>query len=101
MSGQMCGGLGEKKQATAETQKLIDSVRSAAETKAGQTFEKYEAISFKSQVVAGTNYFVKVDVGCDKYVHLRVYQPLPHTGQPAELSGIQLNKTADDEIEYF
>jgi hypothetical protein len=26
MSGQMCGGLGEKKQATAETQKLIDSV---------------------------------------------------------------------------
>jgi hypothetical protein len=26
ITGQMCGGLGEKKQATAETQKLIDSV---------------------------------------------------------------------------
>ena len=43
----------------------------------------------------------QVDVGGGKYVHLRVYQPLPHTGLPPELSGIQLNKTADDEITYF
>ena len=35
-------------------------VRSKAEEEAGQKFDKYEAISFKSQVVAGTNYFVKV-----------------------------------------
>jgi cystatin-A/B len=44
---------------------------------------------------------IQVDVGGGKFVHLRVYQPLPHTGKPAELSDMQLNKTADDEITYF
>ncbi len=47
-----------------------------------------------------TVYF-QVDVGGGKYVHLRVYQPLPHTGKPAELAGIEEDKTADDEIKYF
>ena len=76
-------------------------VRQAAEDQAGKKFEEFEAKSFKSQVVAGVNYFVKVDVGGGKFVHLRIYQPLPHTGEPPKLDGIQLNKTADDEITYF
>lgn len=35
-------------------------VRSDAEKMAGYKFEKFEAKQFKSQVVAGTNYFIKV-----------------------------------------
>ena len=104
MAGKMVGGLGELQKATAETQMLINSVRQAAEDQAGQKFEEFKAISFKSQVVAGINFFVKVEVdvgGGGKFVHLRVYQPLPHTGEPPKLDGIQLNKTADDEITYF
>ena len=35
-------------------------VKSQAEEKAGTTFNKFEAISYRSQVVAGTNYIIKV-----------------------------------------
>ena len=35
-------------------------VKSQAEAKAGTTFNKFEAISYRSQVVAGTNYIIKV-----------------------------------------
>ena len=33
------------------------------------------------QVVAGTNYFVKVKISAASCVHLRIYKPLPHTGE--------------------
>lgn len=35
-------------------------VKSKAEEKAGTTFNKFEAISYRSQVVEGTNYIIKV-----------------------------------------
>ncbi|XP_046854795.1 cystatin-B-like [Xenia sp. Carnegie-2017] len=100
----MVGGISsDLHPADAFIQELIEKVRSAAENKAGVKFDKYEAVSYKTQLVAGTNYFVKVDVGDGKYVHLRVFQPLPQgnvTPQP-ELAAIQLFKTKDDPIEYF
>ena len=44
------------------------------------------------QVVAGTNIFVKVKTiveGVEGFVLLRLFRPLPHTGQPVELTGVQ------------
>jgi cystatin-A/B len=35
-------------------------IRADLEGKMGKTFQKFKARSYKSQVVAGTNYFVKV-----------------------------------------
>jgi len=46
--------------------KLINSrfvsqqVKSAAEAKAGAKFSQFQAKSYKTQVVAGTNFFIKV-----------------------------------------
>ena len=37
-------------------------------------------LSYKTQVVAGTNYFMKVSVK-DKVFHARVFRPLPHTNE--------------------
>ena len=44
------------------------------------------------QVVAGTNIFVKVKTivgGVESFVLLKLFRPLPHTGQPVELTGVQ------------
>lgn len=76
-------------------------MKSDIQTKAGKEYETLKAISFKSQVVAGTNYFIKVHVGNDEHIHVRVFKALPHTGAGPEVSSVQVGKTADDAVEYF
>eukprot|EP00930_Biecheleria_cincta_P011391 TRINITY_DN114177_c0_g1_i1.p1 TRINITY_DN114177_c0_g1~~TRINITY_DN114177_c0_g1_i1.p1 ORF type:complete len:148 (+),score=25.83 TRINITY_DN114177_c0_g1_i1:38-481(+) len=64
-------------------------------------FTHYEAISFKSQLVAGTNYFIKVRGTATDYFHMRVFKPLPHENKKPELVGIIIGETAHSEIQYF
>ncbi|GCC18009.1 hypothetical protein chiPu_0021614 [Chiloscyllium punctatum] len=62
----------------------------------------YHAISYRSQLVAGTNYFIKVVVGdANDYIHMRVFQPLPSSNEKLSLLDIQTDKRLLDEIEYF
>ncbi|XP_060755895.1 cystatin-B-like [Neoarius graeffei] len=96
-----CGGLSEVEEATAEVQKICDEMKHYAEQKTGRTFDVFTAKSYKTQVVAGTNYFIKVHVGGDEYVHLRVYKMLPYAGEKLELTEIQALKAYQDSIEYF
>jgi len=96
----MCGGLGEVKAADNDVQALIEKVREEAEKKAGKSFAQYKAVSYSSQVVAGTNYFIKVNVG-GEHVHLRVFVALPHEGKEPELASLQLGKTEEDPIVHF
>ncbi|KAM3860696.1 cystatin-B-like [Diretmus argenteus] len=97
----MCGGLGEARDATPEVQKICDQMKSAAEEKAGKTYEVFTAKTFSSQVVAGTNYFIKVHVGGEDHVHLRVFQSLPCHGSEVNLHGVQHSKTLHDPIVHF
>ncbi|XP_046574785.1 cystatin-B-like [Haliotis rubra] len=96
----VCGGASEVKTATESQQKLCDEVKSDLESKASRTFTTYRAISYRSQVVAGTNYFIKVDVG-DEHYHLRIFVPLPHTNSPTSLAAYQAGHTAETELSYF
>ncbi|CAM4722455.1 unnamed protein product [Leuciscus chuanchicus] len=97
----LCGGTSEAKDANEEVQKICDEIKSHAEDKAGRKFDAFTAKSFKTQVVAGQNYFIKVHVGEDDYIHLRVYKTLPHAGEKLELHSIQTSKAHHDPIEYF
>jgi len=97
----MCGGTGDEKPADADVQGHCDAVKADVEKHLGKTFETFEAKSYKSQVVAGTNYFVKVHVGNDECVHIRIYRTLPHAGSERILHGVQDGKNLQHPVEYF
>ena len=48
-----------------------------AEQRAGEQFSKFEPVVMARQVVAGTNYLFKVEVGDDRFAHVRVRAALP------------------------
>ena len=94
----MVGGMQGVKAASADGQKAADAVKAQVEEKLGKSLSTYKVTHEATQVVAGTNWFLKVDTG-DKHVHLRVWEKLGSDGH--ELSGIQDNKSANDALEYF
>lgn len=59
-SGIVTGGLGSAKEANPKISEIVQKIKPALESKSGKTFESLEPLSYKTQVVAGTNYFVKV-----------------------------------------
>uniref|UniRef100_A0A834RF14 Cystatin-B n=1 Tax=Sarcoptes scabiei TaxID=52283 RepID=A0A834RF14_SARSC len=62
--------------------------------------ELLEPIRYRSQIVAGTNYFVKCHLGQNECIHLLVYEPLPCYGGEPRLIGISPNKhSIEDPIE--
>lgn len=56
--------------------------------------------SFKSQIVSGTIYFIKIFVN-ERYFHIKVLEYLPHENKKSELLAYVENQTKDSEITYF
>ena len=102
-SGRM-GGVGDSA-VTPEAQAAVKSVWPAfgemamAQGRNGLLgdYKDEAVVEVKKQVVAGINYFVKVQVGSDEYAHLRIYDRFGDV----KLAGIQLAKSKDDELAYF
>ena len=69
-----------------------------AETALGATFATFDAVKYTTQVVAGTNYKIKVNVGDGKFVHIKVYVPLPCKNAPNELLSQEAGKTLADPL---
>ncbi|XP_045198070.2 cystatin-B-like [Mercenaria mercenaria] len=100
---QMVGGIGESKDATPEVQGYCEEMKQEVLKKSGkESFDIYEAVTYKTQLVAGTNYFVKIKIHPNgECIHARIYQQLPHTGGALEVTSVQTNKQEADAVEYF
>lgn len=103
--GAISGGLG-RPAPSAREQELLLSVKDALLKKlksAGKPVSataNIEAVTFRVQVVAGFNYFMKVRLPTG-YVHVRIFVPLPYSNKPPVLSAVQHNKKLEDPIDYF
>ncbi|XP_060226315.1 cystatin-A-like [Meriones unguiculatus] len=93
------GGLSEAKPATPEIQEIVDKIKPQLEEQTNEKYETFKAVEYKSQVVAGINHFIKVDVGGGRYIHVRAFSGINDPG--FELSGYQADKTRDDDLTYF
>ncbi|XP_027129773.1 stefin-C isoform X1 [Larimichthys crocea] len=69
-----CGGWSETKDATKEIQSICDEVKCQVKEKTNKKYGIYKAVKYRSQLVAGMNYLIKVHVGCDDYLHIRVLE---------------------------
>ncbi|NXL30686.1 CYTB protein, partial [Glaucidium brasilianum] len=76
-------------------------VKPQFESRVNGTYGIFQAIVYRTQVVAGINYFIKVQVSDTDYVHLRVFQSLPHENQGPSLVSFETGKTRDDPLAYF
>ena len=98
----MPGGTGDEKPADNDVQALVDSVKDAVVTKLGSQPEEMRATHYKTQVVAGTNYFVRVHIGDGKHIHLRIYK---HFSGTVNLHGVKHHEAGgvaeSEQLEYF
>ncbi|XP_069802035.1 cystatin-A1-like [Dendropsophus ebraccatus] len=95
------GGVGPEQPTNPEVQAVCDSIKADFLKRSGVNAEKFKAVKYKSQTVAGMNYFVKVWLGGNQYCHLRIYKPMPHTGEKPRLEKYQIGKTEHDAVTQF
>ena len=94
----MLGGPGAVKDADDQVKALAKEMKERTEKALGETYGEFEAVKFTTQVVAGTNYKIKVKVGDGKFVHIKVYVPLPSKNAPNELLESEKGKTLEDAL---
>ena len=92
------GGFNEVREVDEDVRTLALNMREKVENTLGETFDVYEPVLYTSQVVAGTNYKIKVHVGDEKFVHIKIYVPLPVYNAPNELLECQSDMTLFDPL---
>ena len=85
------------KPADAVAQEVATANKGDIEGKTGKTYGTFDVVSYGTQLVAGTNYFLKINTG-DEHIHARVYKDL---GGDYSVHSVQEGKSADDELAYF
>ncbi|NXT53133.1 CYTX protein, partial [Pluvianellus socialis] len=72
-------------------------VKPQFESRENKTCGIFNAIVYRTQVVAGINYFIKVGI----YYRRECFVGLPHENQGPSLVSFQTGKTKDDPLTYF
>ena len=98
----MPGGMNpEERVGDEDVQEIANQVKEELGRRSNGEFKYFEVVSYTTQLVAGVNYFMKIKVGPEEYIHARVFVPLPFQNAPPEVSGVQTGKAEGDKIEYF
>ena len=84
----MLGGFSEENPVDEEVSQLVNSLRNVVESRMNTQYHVFEPISFTCQLVAGTNYEVRVRVGDEQYISVNFFQPLPCYGTELELTDV-------------
>ena len=72
----MFSGFSKAKLATDEVKQIVKEIQPKIEERTKEKYTVFEAISFKSQVVKGVNYGVKILVDNESFLHARIFVPL-------------------------
>ena len=94
----LCGGKGNVQVPDQELTDLFVGLKAQVETHANATFTTFEPVAYRSQVVAGTNFFVKFKTDGDKYVHARIFRALPCNGGATEVREVEVGQTLEAQI---
>eukprot|EP00947_MAST-08B_sp_MAST-8B-sp1_P004575 g4575.t1 len=90
---QMCGGAAPPREIGGDDLEVLNSVRADVMVGAKGAIPglddaaEYQVLEVSTQVVAGTNFFFKLQFG-DKMVIAKVFRPLPHTGAPPQVTEV-------------
>ncbi|XP_035512259.1 leukocyte cysteine proteinase inhibitor 1-like isoform X1 [Morone saxatilis] len=82
-------------------QEICDQVKALVEQKTNKIYVEVRAVEFRIQIVAGTNFLIKVDVGGENYIHLLVFKALPCNGGGIELLKVLEDKTKEEPLVPF
>ena len=94
----MPGGYSEVNECSEDVKILATKMQEQIENNLGETFETFEPILFTCQVVAGTNYNVKIHVGDERFIHVKIYVPLPSSNSSSEILECESGKTLFDPL---
>lgn len=97
----MCGGFGSVKMVDNDDndmRNLVNGVKSHVESHLSKKIETFEGHSFKSQIVNGTNYTLKVFVGDDKYVHVKFHKALECYDGTITIKEVTENQSIDSSL---
>ncbi len=81
----MCGGFSQANQPDETIVAICNDIKPHVEAHLNSTYTVFEPVSYTSQVVAGTNFLIKVKVGEDEHISIKVHRPLPCNGTELKL----------------
>lgn len=95
----LCGGH-QGGEVTQEVKDLVNNNLAAINSKLGTHHTSFTVDSVESQVVAGTNYTVKLTSNDDHKYTVRIFVPLPHTGNAPEISAFAQGHVAANTLTH-
>jgi hypothetical protein len=78
-----CGGFDDQ-DVNEKCREILESIRPIAEQRLNKVFSKLEAITYQTQIVAGTNHIITADTG-DKVISMKIWEKLPCDGKDLEI----------------